>query len=108
MVQDLEKGWLQDWDPVLGGSTSASGERGGPPAIQTLLDAGATTGTVRPGIDANDVLMGLGGITMIAGEEDQRELATRLIDMLLHGITTTAANSRAAHPGDPPPAGHHD
>jgi AcrR family transcriptional regulator len=60
-------------------------------AIATLLDAGAAAGTVRPGIDPNDVLMGLGGITMIAGQEDQRELANRLIDLLLHGITTTAA-----------------
>jgi AcrR family transcriptional regulator len=60
-------------------------------AIATLLDAGAAASTVRPGIDPNDVLMGLGGITLIAGQEDQRELATRLIDLLLHGITNTAA-----------------
>src|SRR5258707_14291919 len=60
-------------------------------AIATLLDAGAAAGTVRPGIDPNDVLMGLGGITMIGGREDQRELATRLIDLLLHGITSTTA-----------------
>jgi AcrR family transcriptional regulator len=58
-------------------------------AIATLLDAGATAGTVRAGIDPNDVLMGLGGITMIAGEEKQRELATRLIGLLLHGVMNT-------------------
>jgi AcrR family transcriptional regulator len=57
-------------------------------AIATLLDAGATAGSVRAGIDPNDVLMGLGGITMIAGEEGQRELATRLIDLLLHGVVS--------------------
>jgi AcrR family transcriptional regulator len=62
-------------------------------AIATLLDAGAATGTVRPDIDPNDVLMGLGGITMIAGEENQRDLATRLIDLLLHGVTTTGSRS---------------
>lgn len=60
-------------------------------AIATLLDAGAAAGTVRPGIDPDDVLMGLGGITMIAGYEDQRQLATRLIDLLLNGITTATA-----------------
>lgn len=64
-------------------------------AIAALLDAGEAAGTIRPGIDPNDVLMGLGGITMIAGQEDQRELATRLIDLLLHGISTTAARSPA-------------
>jgi AcrR family transcriptional regulator len=51
-------------------------------AIATLLDAGAG----RPGVDPNDVLLGLGGITLIAGEERERELATRLIGLLLHGV----------------------
>jgi AcrR family transcriptional regulator len=55
-------------------------------AIGTLLAAGAAAGTVRPGVVPGDVLMGLGGITMIAGEEGQRELASRLIDLLLHGV----------------------
>ncbi|WP_345633206.1 TetR/AcrR family transcriptional regulator [Rugosimonospora acidiphila] len=59
-------------------------------AIATLLDAGTAAGGVRPGVDPNDVLMGLGGITMIAGEEDQRDLASRLIGLLLHGIATAA------------------
>ncbi|GAA4263131.1 TetR/AcrR family transcriptional regulator [Dactylosporangium darangshiense] len=62
-------------------------------AIATLLDAGTATGTVRPGIDPNDVLMGLGGVTMIAGEENQRDLATRLIDLLLYGVTTIDART---------------
>ena len=53
-------------------------------AIATLLDAGG----VRAGVEPGDVLMGLGGITLIAGEEDRRELATRLIDLLLYGITS--------------------
>jgi len=61
-------------------------------AITTLLDAGAATGGIRAGIDPNDVLMGLGGITMIAGEENQRELATRLIDLLLHGVLPPVAH----------------
>jgi hypothetical protein len=36
-------------------------------AITTLLAAGAG----RPGTDADEVLMSLGGITLIAGEEQQ-------------------------------------
>jgi AcrR family transcriptional regulator len=77
-------------------------------ALATLLQAGAADGAVRAGIDPNDVLMGLGGITMIAGAEDQRELATRLIDLLLHGVTTPADPVRAARrpagPARPAPA----
>jgi AcrR family transcriptional regulator len=57
-------------------------------AIEKLLDAGVAAGAVRPGIDAYDLLLGLGGITMIAGAENQRDLATRLIDLLLVGVTT--------------------
>jgi AcrR family transcriptional regulator len=52
-------------------------------AIATLLAAGE----VRAGVEPDDVLMGLGGITLIAREEGQRELATRLIDLLLYGVT---------------------
>jgi AcrR family transcriptional regulator len=57
-------------------------------AIATLLDAGAAGGTLRTGIDPKDVLMALGGISLIAGAENQRQLATRLIDLLLHGVAT--------------------
>lgn len=53
-------------------------------AIADLLDAGA--GRLRPGVDPNDLLMALGGITLIAGEERQRDLATRLIRLLMDGV----------------------
>jgi hypothetical protein len=33
-----------------------------------------------------DVLMGLGGVTLIAGESDQRDLAGRLLDLLMDGL----------------------
>lgn len=55
-------------------------------AIGRLLDAGVRDGTIRPGIDPRDLLMSLGGITLIAAEERQRDLATRLIDLLLSGL----------------------
>jgi AcrR family transcriptional regulator len=54
-------------------------------AIATLIRAGAEQGTIRPGVDPYDLLMGLGGVTLIAGQENQRELASRLLDLLLHG-----------------------
>jgi hypothetical protein len=41
-------------------------------ALATLLTAGIAEGALRPGSDPNDVLMALGGVTLIAGEPDQR------------------------------------
>ncbi len=55
-------------------------------AIGRLLDAGVAEGTVRRGIDPRDLLMSLGGITLIAAEESRRDLATRLIHLLLFGL----------------------
>ncbi|BCJ33965.1 hypothetical protein Athai_14680 [Actinocatenispora thailandica] len=68
-------------------------------AIAVLLDAGASAGTLRTGADPNDVLMGLGGISLIAGQENQRGLATRLIGLLLHGVMATAVQDGAVHSG---------
>lgn len=55
-------------------------------AVETLLDAGAAAGRLRPGLSAGDVLMALGGITLIAEHEQQPELAPRLISLLLLGL----------------------
>jgi AcrR family transcriptional regulator len=55
-------------------------------ALATLLTAGIAEGALRPDIDPNDVLMGLGGVTLIAGEPDQRALAGRLLDLLVDGL----------------------
>ncbi|MFD0505996.1 TetR/AcrR family transcriptional regulator [Streptomyces chiangmaiensis] len=58
-------------------------------AITHLLTAGEGGPVARPGVDAQDVLMALGGISLMAASEEQRDLATRLIDLLLHGIVTS-------------------
>ncbi|GAA3849799.1 TetR/AcrR family transcriptional regulator [Streptomyces sp. NPDC003631] len=57
-------------------------------AIAHLLAPGTGTSVTRPGVDAQDVLMALGGISLMAAGEQQRDLATRLIDLLLHGVVT--------------------
>jgi AcrR family transcriptional regulator len=57
-------------------------------AIGVLLAAGVADGTVRASVDSNDLLLSLGGITLIAAEESRRELATRLIALLLGGVLT--------------------
>ncbi|SDJ48363.1 transcriptional regulator, TetR family [Frankineae bacterium MT45] len=55
-------------------------------AVQTLLTAGAQRATLRESLAANDVLMALGGITLIAGAEHERDLTTRLLDLLMDGL----------------------
>lgn len=55
-------------------------------ALATLLTAGAAEEMVRSDLDPMDVLMGLGGVTLIAGESDQRDLAGRLLDLLMDGL----------------------
>jgi AcrR family transcriptional regulator len=56
-------------------------------AIGTLLDAGVQTATLRGDVPADDVMMSLGGIALIAGAERERPLATRLLDLLIAGLT---------------------
>ncbi|MEW2291054.1 helix-turn-helix domain-containing protein [Streptomyces sp. NPDC047841] len=55
-------------------------------AIAHLLAAGQERSPARSEVDAQDVLMALGGISLMASSEGRRDLATRLIDLLLHGI----------------------
>ena len=55
-------------------------------ALAVLLDAGLAQGAVRAGLDPYEVLMALGGLTLIAEGEDQRELAPRLVELLISGI----------------------
>ncbi|MFD8733970.1 TetR/AcrR family transcriptional regulator [Streptomyces sp. NPDC059618] len=55
-------------------------------AIDHLLTPAGGPSAARPEITSEDVLMALGGISLMAGAEGRRELASRLIDLLLHGI----------------------
>lgn len=55
-------------------------------AVTTLLEAGTAAGQVRGDAAPNDVLMALGGITLISGHENQRDLASRLITLFIEGI----------------------
>jgi AcrR family transcriptional regulator len=55
-------------------------------ALATLLQATERDGATRPGVDATDVVMALGGYAMILGEEPQPGLRDRLLDLLLNGL----------------------
>jgi AcrR family transcriptional regulator len=59
-------------------------------ALQRLLDACAKAGAVRADVEAFDVLLGLGGIALIAGAPDQAPQAQKLIDLLIDGLRYTA------------------
>ncbi|AOR36889.1 transcriptional regulator [Streptomyces fodineus] len=58
-------------------------------AIAHLLGAAKGQSVARPGVEAPDVLMALGGISLMAASEERRDLATRLIDLLLYGVVTS-------------------
>ncbi|TKK88852.1 TetR/AcrR family transcriptional regulator [Herbidospora galbida] len=55
-------------------------------ALGSLLDTAAAEGAIRDDVAALDVLMALGGISLIAGEPDQRAQAGRLLDLLMDGL----------------------
>jgi len=52
-------------------------------AVGSLLAAGIAAGTLRPDVAAPDVLAGLSGVTLAAGERDQ---AGRLLDLLADAL----------------------
>ncbi|WP_261567681.1 TetR/AcrR family transcriptional regulator [Frankia gtarii] len=55
-------------------------------AVASLLGAGAAAGTVRADVDPVDVLTGLAGVTLAAGEPAQRAQAGRLLDLFMDGL----------------------
>jgi len=55
-------------------------------ALATLMTAGIADGSVRPDLDPSDILMALGGVTLIAGEARQRDLAGRPLDLLMDSL----------------------
>jgi AcrR family transcriptional regulator len=57
-------------------------------AIDHLLAAGASQSVTRPHVDPMDVLLALGGISLITVSERRPDLAASLIDLLLYGILT--------------------
>ncbi|HEX4655769.1 MAG TPA: TetR/AcrR family transcriptional regulator [Streptosporangiaceae bacterium] len=63
-------------------------------AITTLLRAAAAAGTIRPDIEPADVLAGLSGVSLAAGEPAQRDQARRLLDLLMDGLRYGAVGAR--------------
>lgn len=58
-------------------------------AIAAMLDAGVQAGELRSDVPPDDVMMAIGGITLISEHEDQRALASRLITLAIDGLRVT-------------------
>lgn len=56
-------------------------------AVVTLLDAAA--GVLRSDVSADDVMMAIGGVALVAAHEHDRDLAVRLADLLMDGLRPT-------------------
>lgn len=59
-------------------------------AVRTLLDAGATAGSLRGDVAADDVVAGLAGVLLACREPDQRQQIERLLDLLMDGLRPRA------------------
>jgi AcrR family transcriptional regulator len=55
-------------------------------ALATLIEAGVADGSLRPDVPALDVMLALGGISLIAGLPEQHGQAARLLDLLMAGL----------------------
>jgi AcrR family transcriptional regulator len=64
-------------------------------AIEALLRAGADAGTIRTDALPADVLAGLSGVSLVAGQPHQQDQASRLLDLLMDALRYgTGAGSR--------------
>jgi AcrR family transcriptional regulator len=69
-----------------GGNPFAESRRRLTGAIAEMLRAGAEAGTLRGDVAPGDVLAGLGGVSLTSGAPEQRDQASRLLDLLMDGL----------------------
>jgi AcrR family transcriptional regulator len=66
-------------------------------AISSLVQAAADDeGQLRRDVDPTDVMMGISGVSLVAGTPEQRDQAGRLLDLLLDGLRYRPPGSAAA------------
>ncbi len=97
--QDALRAWMDSFITYMAAKQSMAGalravvDSGGNPyaqsgdrmraALGSLLEAGATTGTIRSDVDREDVLAGLIGVTYATKSPEQSQ---RLLDLLMDGL----------------------
>jgi AcrR family transcriptional regulator len=67
-------------------------------AIGSMLKAGAAQGKLRGDIDPADVMFGISGVSLAAGQPEQRDQAGRLLDLLLDGLRYRLGNQTPSRP----------
>jgi AcrR family transcriptional regulator len=84
-----------------GGNPFAESRKSLLEAIGALLKAGAAQGELRSDINPADIMFGISGVSLVAGEPDQRDQAGRLLDLLLDGLRyrLPSGKTRAAASG---------
>jgi AcrR family transcriptional regulator len=65
--------------------------------VRTFLDAGAAAGDIRSDVDASDVGATLAGILAVAGAPEQRDQATRMLNLLMDGLRPPAAHGQVTN-----------
>jgi AcrR family transcriptional regulator len=68
-------------------------------ALSMLLQANERAGTIRPGLDPDDVLLMMGFLWRIDPRTDWRSRSGRLLDLLMDGLRAGAPNAAAPGPG---------
>jgi len=63
-------------------------------AVEQLRSAAIADGSMRSDVPADDIMLGLGGITLIASHERDTELAARLIELQLDALRPQNAHAR--------------
>jgi hypothetical protein len=77
-------------------------------ALGLLLAAGSAAGLIRDDVAPEDVLTGLSGVTLAAGDADRRDQAGRLLDLLMTAYAAAPRRRvapRRARPGRHEPPG---
>lgn len=60
--------------------------------VGEFIGAGGATGDLRTDVNPTDVAATLAGILAVAGEPEQHEQATRMLDLLMDALRPTSAN----------------
>ncbi|MGC1211156.1 MAG: TetR family transcriptional regulator [Micromonospora sp.] len=76
---------LRSWQRLLDAAVRAFSHVG-PEVTLDAIAKRAGAGTVQAGVAPTDVLAGLSGVSLVAGEPEQHGQARRLLDLLMDGL----------------------
>ncbi|WP_308111073.1 TetR/AcrR family transcriptional regulator [Streptomyces sp. ET3-23] len=74
-------------------------------AVELLLEANESAGTIRPGVTPDDFLLAIAGLWHIGTHDDAHERARRLFDLVTAGLRAGAPGPQPTHCPSGPPTG---